>query len=183
MKGCDEVIIWFIFFSVFEIISLMGFIKRNDKILIKETLISYFMISAFLLLTYLFNINIPKYMIILTLITIVGDTFLGNFLDLYNKSKTFDRYLHAFGAFSFSLLAYAVIIAVTGQVINSILFGAVLVFACGMTLGAIFEISEFISDKIKKTNHQHGLEDTDYDMIFDLIGSVIAAAFSAIFIF
>lgn len=176
-------IIWFIIFSVFEVISLMGFIKRNDKILINETLLSYLLISAFLLCIYLFNLAIPKYMIILALVTIVGHTFLGNLLNLYFKSKTFDRYLHAFGTFSFSLLAYAFIIVITGQVITSILFGAIIVFAFGMALGVIFEILEFISDKTKKTYHQHGLQDTDYDMLFDFIGSLIAAIFSAIYIF
>lgn len=176
------IVISFIVYSVIEIISLIEFVKRKNKALVKESIISYILTSAFLLLLYFYKINVPKYMIILFLLTLLMNTFLGYYFNLYIKTKTFDRYLHAFGSFSFSILAYSIITDVFNEAIDSNIFAAIIVFSLGMTLGAIFEIIEFISDKSRNTKHQHGLADTNYDLIFNMIGSVIASVYSVIFI-
>lgn len=122
-------------------------------------------------------------MIVLYLITLLMNTFLGYYLNLYIKTKTFDRYLHAFGSFSFSILAYSIITDVFNEAIDSDIFAAIIVFSLEMILGAIFEITEFISDKCRNTKHQHGLADTNYDIIFNMISSVNAAWYSVLFIF
>lgn len=173
----------FIVYSIFEVISLIEFVKRKNKSLVKELIVSYVLTSVFLLLLYFFKISVPKYMIILFLLTLVMNTFFGYYFNLYIKTKTFDRYLHAFGSFTSSILAYTIIIDVFNEAIDSEVFSAIIVFSLGMTLGTIFEIIEFTSDKLKKTKHQHGLTDTDFDMIFNMIGAVIAAVYSILFIF
>ena len=174
-------IIFYSIFSLIEIFCIIKFTKRN-KVMAKESIASYISTSAFLLILYIYKINVPKYMIILFLLTITINTFFGRYLNLYNKSKKFDRYLHAFGSFSFTILAYTILIDIFNEDIESKLFSSIIIFSIGMTLGTIFEISEFLSDKLKKTRHQHGLTDTDTDMIYNLIGSVIAAVYLVVFI-
>jgi uncharacterized membrane protein YjdF len=51
----------------------------------------------------------------------------------------------------------------------------VLIFTMG--LGALWEIGEFLCDSILGTQMQLGLEDTVWDLIFDLIGGGIIAIF------
>ncbi len=172
----------FAIFTIFEIVCLREFVKRRNKALVSEVIVSYVLTSALLLWLYFDNVSVPKYMIILFLLCLVMNTFLGYYLNLYNESKTFDRYLHAFGSFSFSILAYSILSDVFNQTFDSDLFAGIIVFSLGITLGTIFEIIEFISDKSRNTKHQHGLADTDYDMIFNMIGSVIAAVYVVLFI-
>ncbi|MBE6033778.1 MAG: hypothetical protein E7222_03650 [Clostridiales bacterium] len=58
-----------------------------------------------------------------------------------------------------------------------------LVTTLGITIGVLFEIAEFIHDSFsKKMKCQHGLADTDFDLIFNVFGSAIAGLLS-IFIF
>ncbi len=85
----------------------------------------------------------------------------------------FDRYLHTYGSFSFALLAYSLVLNlfVTG---GSKAYQSLFVFTIGMALGAIFELIEARSDWKKGSNNQRGLQDTNMDMLGDLIGSLLA---------
>ena len=83
----------------------------------------------------------------------------------------------------FSILTYTIITDVFNEAIESDAFATIIVFSVGVTLGALFEIKEFISDNCIKTNQQHGLTDTNYDVVFNVIGSLIASVYSVVFIF
>jgi hypothetical protein len=58
---------------------------------------------------------------------------------------------------------------------GSVVFRAVFVAALGIAAGALFEIFEFVHDLKNKTDLQRGLTDTDFDLIFDVIGSAAAS--------
>jgi hypothetical protein len=58
---------------------------------------------------------------------------------------------------------------------NSVIF--VFVVALGALIGVVFELYEFTVDMIFKTKNQHGLIDTDVDLIFDIIGAILAGSF------
>ncbi|MFT9057152.1 MAG: hypothetical protein ABF449_11180, partial [Ethanoligenens sp.] len=62
----------------------------------------------------------------------------------------------------------------TGYVLSSKIYKAGFVATIGISLGCLFEIYEFILDSISHSNHQHGLTDTNFDLISDVIGAVIA---------
>ena len=116
-------------------------------------------------------------------LTALACCFCGYYLDLYNHSPyVFDRSLHAFGAFSFSLTAYCIIAGVT-QPGGSLLFRALFVFCIGNTLGAVFELLEAAHDSKKNVpvKGQKGLQDTNMDMLFNAIGSLLAGVFSYFF--
>lgn len=174
-KGSGTVLLIYILFAIFQMICLIGFMKRKDKILIHETITSFIAMSVYLYLENYFKYEIPTYIIALCLLTIVLNKFGGCLLMLYYKSKTYDRYLHALGAFSFSLLAYKTLLAFSGEVIKSSVFKAAIVFSLGMALAGSFEITEYLSDRFRNTYNQHGLKDTDFDLIANFVGSVIAA--------
>ena len=124
----------------------------------------------------LFRIQVPYWTILLTMIATFISVFFGHYLQMYYRSIIFDRYLHAYGTFSFALLFFYLLdhLLTTG---GSPLFLSVFVFLLGNTLGVIFELLEFSHD-LKPTNtskSQHGLKDTNMDMLFNLFGAIGAA--------
>ena len=171
-------IILFIVFTIFEVYITIQFKKKKLSNYLNETIISYLGFCLYLLIEFLCKFSVSEYILILVMLTIFGHTFIGDFLNYYNKSKRFDRYLHAYGSFSFALFAYFVIEKTIKPVINSNLFSALFVVTLGISLGVIFEIIEFSHDTALKTQTQRGLKDTDFDLIADVIGSAIAGIFA-----
>lgn len=134
--------------------------------------------SLLVLCILLFRLQVPYWTIWLTMAATFLSGFCGHYLRMYYRSIRFDRYLHAYGSFSFALLFFYLLdhFLLMG---GSPLFLAVFVFLLGNTLGVIFELLEFSHDlKPKNTSKsQHGLKDTDMDMLFNLFGAIFAAVF------
>ena len=113
-------------------------------------------------------------MIVLSLNAVFLHNIFCYYLKLYEISRVFDRYLHAFGAFTFALLVYFIL----GRFIEyggSRTFLALYVLTLGVTVGTIFELFEFCMDIKEAANMQKGLRDTNTDMLFNLLGSFAAA--------
>lgn len=123
-----------------------------------------------------------NFIVCIALITIIGNNLIGNCLNVYNRSKHYDRFLHALGSFSFSLFFYSILDKITVHTVYPKLYVSIFVATIGISLGCIFEIYEFILDSTTNSNNQHGLTDTNFDLISDVIGAIIAGIVS-IFIF
>lgn len=132
--------------------------------------------AILLICIFLFRLEAPYWAILLAMATAFISGFWGQYLGMYYRSIVFDRYLHAFGTFSFSLLFFYLLnhlLIISG----SRLFFAVFVFLLGNTLGVLFELLEFSRDSksTSKNKAQHGLKDTDMDMVYNLFGALGAA--------
>ncbi len=173
----------FIIFTIIEFYSVIQFARKKIPALIKETILSYILFCVYLVIEYFLKIQVSDYILILVMISMLGHTFIGNCLNFYNSSKHYDRYLHIFGSFSFAIFSYSVIVSITHPNINSKIYSALFVVTLGISIGAIFEIIEFISDSLTKKNNQRGLKDTNFDLIADIIGSFIAGIFAYNIIF
>lgn len=119
-----------------------------------------------------YNLYMNNYVRTIAMITTVSDNFFGHYLQLYITSCVFDKLLHVFGSYSFSLFAYILVIQMRRPV-TSKLFNFILVFSLGLSLGAFYEITEFLGDTFTKPAipAQTSLLDTDLDLISDIIGS------------
>lgn len=110
-------------------------------------------------------------------VSVAGDTFLGKTRDLYHLSISYDRAVHLLVCFSFALLVYGAFRNLFGPVRPDYYLPVVVVTA-GMSVGVLFEIFEFAMDarpkKKRMPKRQHGLTDTDFDLLFDAIGSLLA---------
>lgn len=171
----------FIAFCVSEVLLIVRFGKSGRKL---ERGVSVCVLTGFILLLaaeYALRFRIPYYVLILSLLFAFLHTFCGYYLDYYNRSRIFDRWLHCFGAFSLSLLSYFLIAAFVSPG-GSRGFRGLFVFFTGVALGSLFEIHEFRTDRTRGTRMQKGLKDTDTDMICNTAGSALAAAF-AFFVF
>lgn len=162
------------FFVILQIVILIRFKSKNKTVAFKSTAISFVFYIVLVLLRFLFNLTIPYYALLLTMIAFALNSFVGYSLGYYNKSKVFDRYVHAFGSFTFSLLFYFLL----GNFISyggSRVFLSLYIFALGVAIGTIYEMTEFISDRKNNTKMQRGLKDTNMDIVSNIAGSLTAA--------
>ena len=160
----------------------MQFSKQKQSLLFKQTVATYIIFTVFIIIKTIFKLFIPLYILILIVITLFGHSFIGNYLNFYNRSQHFDRYLHVFGSFSTALFIFSIITNIINPTVSSKLYSAFFVVSLGMSSGVFFEIMEFSQDSISKTNHQKGLKDTDLDLICNVIGSTIAGVFAYFFL-
>lgn len=167
----------------FGIFGAVRLIQANKPAYAKAVLVTYVFYTTVFALVWILKIVVPPYLLLLTMLTVWGSCFLGHYRQLYNTSKVFDRYLHAFGTFSFALFTYCVLddFLQTG---GSQIYQALFVTLLGNTLGVIFELTEMLHD-LKKQNEprcQKGLLDTDMDQLFNLGGSILAGLFAYLWI-
>lgn len=108
------------------------------------------------------------------LITVLLNSYVGEYLELYETSIYFDKLLHVFGTFSFSMFIYEWASS-KGRIQNmKKSFAFVFLLLLGSFMGTAFELAEFICDVIFKTVNQNGLTDTNVDMIGNILGAALA---------
>ena len=116
------------------------------------------------------------YVRVLMVLTIFFDALFGSYFDLYTSSFVFDKVLHTFGSYAFSLFAYILVMQMQTTLMDRpVKF--ILVLCLGVSLGVSYEILEFITDSISHPvpPSQPSLLDTDVDLIGDLVGALLAA--------
>ncbi len=175
-------IIIFIAFSLAELWIVIRFILQKNRLYLQAVLTMFTAIFLYILSDLIFGIGVPRLVLLTVMVSIFAQAYFGYYKDLFMRSRVFDRYLHAFGTFSFALFFYSLLDIIMNPSITPKLFISVFVFTLGMTVGVVFEIIEFVLDKIKHTRMQKDLKDTDFDMVFDIIGSVCAAAVAYFFL-
>lgn len=182
MSETQFIILMISIFTLFEVFIIYKYLaaKKYGKII--ENAAIYIVIVFFLCLEGKLRLQIQDFVIVFFIITVLGHTFVGKYFDIYHKSKTYDRYLHLFGSFTFSLLAYSILASVFKPISSPAVYVAIYVAALGISIAVIFELLEFAIDKVAKKEkyqkNQHGLADTNFDMLFNGIGAVIAALVS-----
>lgn len=150
--------------------------RQKETVRAKAVTNTALFFSLLVLWILVFRLQVPYWTILLAMAAAFISGFWGQYLRMYFRSVTFDRYLHAYGSFAFSLLFFYLLdhfLTMGG----SPLFLAVFVFLLGNTLGVIFELLEFSHDVKAKSSakSQHGLKDTNMDMLFNLFGAIVAA--------
>lgn len=164
-------------FSVLQVLAARKNFYAREYGFLAENLI----LCAVVDLLFLYNGGFPyplsPVILVCVAATVVGDTYLGKKRDLYHTTITYDRLLHLFGSFSFALFAFGILKNLFGPVSPGY-YLPVIVVAEGISLGVLFEIYEFVLDSLPKKSRsvrrQHGLTDTDFDLLADTVGSLLA---------
>lgn len=167
-------------YTLLEVLSIVLLARKRKLKYIAESIFVYAALAVFLFFEYTDIFHTKVYILIAVIATVVLHTLVGEAFDLYHKSKSFDFWLHLLGAFAFALLIYSVINNAFKPPALPRLYVAIYVTALGTALGALFEILEFIGDITGKSPlpSQHGLRDTDTDLIANTIGAVLAGVCS-----
>jgi hypothetical protein len=177
------VIVWaaFIILTLIEIYIVFRLARQREPALIKNIVPPYVAFTAFMLAAHFTRLRIPEIVMILAMVSLFGQTFLGYYLRLYGRTKTFDRGNHAFGCFAYSMLAYFTLTALFSEAIPPALAG-IIIASLGITLGVFVEMAEFALDSRKhiEIKQQKGLKDTNFDLLSDVIGSALAGVFAGL---
>ncbi|WP_099189979.1 hypothetical protein [Tepidibacter mesophilus] len=161
-------------FSVIIILAVFGFLIKKEYNFIYNSIAIYFSYLIILYFEKKKNKKIKNYIKVLVIMTFVFHNIVGQYYKFYNTNNWFDKGLHMFGTFSFSLLFYN-IFNLNGEFLSkSKIFIFTMVISVGITAGVFLEILEFILDSIINTKNQHSLMDTNIDLIFNIFGGVIA---------
>jgi len=114
----------------------------------------------------------------IVIVTTYADT-LGTAAHMYDRFISYDKFTHFFGC-------AAVASAMGDLLINMSRKGTIgwspsklILVAVGLAIGAgmVWEIYEFLGDKLLDTGRHNGRVDTTYDLISDSIGALVAAVF------
>lgn len=146
---------------------------------------SVFVALSTLLLTFLpqrfarfFGIKLPGSILAAIVIFIFATLFLGEVANFYHRFWWWDVALHFLSALSFGTMGFLLIFMLfEGDRYAAPPWAlAMLAFAVGLSIGALWEIFEFAMDQIFGMNMQKsGLIDTMKDLIIDTIGAAIGA--------
>lgn len=165
-----------ILFLVSQTLIMLGLLGKGHSDYIRSVLLTtgFWVIYTFLDARYQLYLN--NYIRALMALTIVSDAFFGYYVDLYATSTVFDKIQHVFGNYSFSLFAYTLVVRLLKNPVPRS-FKFILVVCLGLSIGASYEILEFITDSISHPvpPSQPSLLDTDLDLIGNTIGAFLAA--------
>lgn len=128
------------------------------------------------ILEFRFDVYINTYVRSVAMVATVSDCLFGYYCNYYLTSGIFDKIQHVFGTYAAALLVYWLIIRWLKQSYSQVSV-FILVLALGISIGAVYEIGEFLGDLINNpvNKSQPSLLDTNLDMIGDIIGAAIAA--------
>jgi len=126
-----------------------------------------------------FNVEIPMYFTFAILLVIYLE-IIGNLFGLFTPEMAwlgYDKLLHVISTFSITMLSIMLVLSLQYYKKLKLSYGFlfILTILIAMSLGAFYEIFEFISDKIFHMNAQLGLNDTMFDMIANFFGGLLAA--------
>lgn len=154
-----------------------GLFRHNELDYLYEifAIVALVLLGTFLEIKYNFFIN--NYMRILVMVTLILHTAVGDYMRFYSNSFIFDKFLHGFGIYAFTLLIYYIFIKLTRKQGDFGIYDFVFMVVLGMALGQCFEFLEFSIDLFLKPSNpaQESLIDTDVDMIANTLGSFLAA--------
>lgn len=124
-----------------------------------------------------YNIYMDNYIRVLLALIIISHNLFGELLNLYDSSKIFDKVLHIFGGYTFSIFAYLLVNNLPHGDPPSKRRDFVFILALGLSMGASFEIIEFFTDIVFNPTvpNQPSLIDTDLDLIANFVGAAFAA--------
>lgn len=140
-----------------------------------------------------FGLNIPDTMEIMYFIFLFCAIYLGEVRNFYYKIPYWDTILHAFSAGMLGFLGFVIVDFFNKKQIKgtnlSPFFVCLFAFCFALTVGAVWEIYEYLADHILGTNMQKfmtasgtiltghdALGDTMKDIIVDFIGAFVVVA-------
>ncbi|MFQ5735542.1 MAG: hypothetical protein ACE5GY_01595 [Thermodesulfobacteriota bacterium] len=131
-----------------------------------------------------YNITLPFELDLLITLSIFMHTFMGEWLDFYQRLGVWDQILHLYGSAVVGLLAFVTVYTLhyTKRLRLTLPLIAFFSIAIAMAAGGIWEIGEFSVDKLFARHTQDGLDDTMMDLIDDLIGGVVISALGLLYV-
>lgn len=204
IKILERIIFWLVFaclmftilFSIYMAITLPPYSvdpyegkSKADYILAAVMSISAILVLfAPSILEKKLKIKIPSLMTIFFILFLFASAYLGELRNYYYKLPFWDNLLHFFSSMMMGALSFSIINGFNQYRITKLspLYVAIFSFCFAMTIGALWEIIEFIMDGIAGLNSQkyatesgtllvgrEALEDTMFDILINTAGAIV----------
>ncbi|MDD4238671.1 MAG: hypothetical protein PHT62_08955 [Desulfotomaculaceae bacterium] len=164
-------------FFAMQFIILIVLINTQKFDYLRDVIFITTIAALYLFLEAKFSISVSNYIRGCLVLVISVHEIGGKIFELYLRSAMFDKYLHVFGIYSLVLFVYAIMRQFMEISFKSRLNKFIFLTLVGISLGAFFEIMEFMLDITLKPKlpNQKDLMDTNLDLIADCVGALIAA--------
>ncbi|HZX35839.1 MAG TPA: hypothetical protein VFF54_05050 [Thermodesulfobacteriota bacterium] len=131
-----------------------------------------------------YRIQLPFELDLLITLSIFLHTFLGEWLMFYERVWMWDKFLHFFNSAVVAILAFVAVYSLhyTKKLRLTVPFVGFFTLIFSGAMGAVWEIIEFWVDIIFYQTMQTGLNDTMWDLMYDLIGGGIIAVLGMIYV-
>ena len=124
------------------------------------------------------GVQLPVQLLALITLFVFATLFLGEVWDFYERYWWWDVALHGGSAMAFGLMGviFVLLLFEGDRYAAPPLAMSVIAFCVAISIGAAWEVFEFLMDQIFGLNMQKsGLLDTMWDMIVDMVGAFIGA--------
>lgn len=176
------IIVSYLILSILCIWFVVRMYGKQKKQYANSILLTYVFLTLVFAAIWMFKLTVASYVMVFSILAVFFTCFFGYYLEYYLRSKTFDRFLHAFGSFSFAQLSFCILDDFI-DTNSSKIFQSAFVFLLGNTLGIIIELTEAKLDKKADIKNQKGLKDTNMDLLSDMIGSILAGIVAFFWLF
>ncbi|MBI5232809.1 MAG: hypothetical protein HY880_00485 [Deltaproteobacteria bacterium] len=131
-----------------------------------------------------YRITLPFELDLLITLALFLHTFLGEVFMFYERFALWDKMLHLFGTSVISLLAFMIVYTLhyTRKLRLTIPLIGFFTVTFAMFVGAMWEIAEFTVDALFAKTTQKGLNDTMWDLIYDLMAGIVVAILGMMYV-
>ncbi|HOJ12626.1 MAG TPA: hypothetical protein PK733_18835 [Clostridiales bacterium] len=161
-------------FTLFYTVLSMLFLIRGNYVYILESAGIYSIYLVYFYTERKGKVFINGYVLILCFIMGMVHSFFGHYLMAYDTSVYFDKILHFYAIFSFTMASYSLMCNSSSFNNSSKKWILLTMVMYGTAIGAIHEIVEFSLDTFIGTQSQKGLLDTNLDLVADFLGALTA---------
>lgn len=166
-------------FFLINLLIAIGFLRKGPLYQIANPAATTLFYIGVMLLERLSPYKLKNYLRGLIFITLISHSLIGEYYRAYYMTTDFDSALHFLGTFTFALFTYELLVTyVKISSSHPSLLAFLLVALLGVSLGTLFELIEFSLDLLFNAKTQYSLIDTDFDLLFDLLGAILAGVFT-----
>lgn len=175
-----------------NIAAATGRVYADYVLMLLQCLLGIVTIHVPMLFSRQFKVELPTALYVMYIVFLYAAIFLGEVRSYYYKFPSWDNILHTFSSIMTGCLGFMLVALLNrserAKLNLSPFFVAMFAFCFSLTVGTVWEIYEFLSDAILKTNMQkfmtaegvilsghEAIVDTMHDFMIDALGALIAS--------
>ena len=169
-----------------------GRVYADYVLMLLQCLLGIATIHLPMLFSRQFKVELPTPLYVMYIVFLYAAIFLGEVRSYYYKIASWDNILHTFSSIMTGCLGFMLVALLNRSEQTKLqlspFFVAMFAFCFSLTVGTVWEIYEYLSDAILKTNMQkfmtadgvilaghEAISDTMHDFMIDALGALIAS--------
>lgn len=130
--------------------ALLGYINMQKYLYLSGLVAFTLIFVAYVFFQIKYRIYMSPYILSFVTLSIIGNSYVGEYMGLYYSSNVYDKILHVLGSYAYALFAYAIITHFFPSKDINTWHELLYIFALGTAFGMAIEIIEFLGDLLIK---------------------------------